>query len=75
MPRVGLSFKLNPKTVIRSGYGLFYAYMENMGDAEYLIGNAPFAWGPQLHKGNIFVSDYNSGLWIVKLDEQGTLIP
>ena len=48
MPRAGLSFKLTPKTVIRSGYGLFYAYMENMGDAEYLIGNAPFAWGVTL---------------------------
>ena len=48
MPRVGFSLKLNDKTVIRSGYGLFYAYMQNMGDAEYIIGNAPFAYGVTL---------------------------
>jgi len=45
MPRIGFAFKLADKTVIRSGYGLFYAYMENMGDSEYLIFNAPYAWG------------------------------
>ena len=48
MPRVGFAFKLNDKTVVRSGYGLFYAYMQNMGDSEYLIGNAPFAYGVTL---------------------------
>ena len=44
-------------------------------DDKGFIPNAPFAWGPQPHKGNIFVSDMNSGLWIMKLDEQGPLIP
>lgn len=29
--------------------------------------NSPFAWGPQPYKGNIFVSDYNSGLWVIRL--------
>lgn len=48
MPRVGLVYKVTPKTVVRSGYGLFYAYMQNMGDAEYIIGNAPYAWGVTL---------------------------
>jgi hypothetical protein len=48
MPRVGFALKLDNKTVIRSGYGLFYAYMENMGDNEFLIGNAPFAFGVTL---------------------------
>ncbi|MBI5282396.1 MAG: TonB-dependent receptor [Candidatus Solibacter usitatus] len=48
MPRLGFAFKLSEKTVIRSGYGLFYAYMENMGDSEFLIGNAPFAYGVTL---------------------------
>ncbi len=30
--------------------------------------NAPLAWGPQPHKGYIFVSDMNSGLWVVQLE-------
>jgi hypothetical protein len=39
------------------------------------VPNAPMAWGPQPFKGNVFVSDMNSGLWVVKLDEKGPLIP
>ncbi len=39
------------------------------------VPNAPMAWGPQPFKGNIFISDMNSGLWVVKLDEKGPLIP
>jgi hypothetical protein len=30
--------------------------------------NAPQAWGPQIHKGHLFVSDMLSGLWVVKHD-------
>ncbi len=48
MPRVGAAYKLGPKTVIRAGYGFFYAYMEPLGDAEWLIGNLPFAYGVTL---------------------------
>ncbi|MFQ5568720.1 MAG: hypothetical protein ACE5G0_03535 [Rhodothermales bacterium] len=33
------------------------------------IPNSPMAWGPQPFKGNIFFSDMNSGLWVVKLKE------
>jgi len=39
------------------------------------VPNAPMAWGPQPFKGNIYISDMNSGLWVVKLDEKGPLIP
>jgi hypothetical protein len=52
MPRLGFAYKLNDKTVIRSGYGMFFAYMENMGDSEYLIGNPPFAFGVTLAGSN-----------------------
>ncbi len=34
------------------------------------IPNAPMTWGPQPHKGHIFFSDWNSGLWSVKLQEE-----
>ena len=51
MPRFGFAYKLTPKTVIRSGYGIFYAYMEPYGDAQYLIGNPPNAYGVDLRSG------------------------
>lgn len=33
------------------------------------IPNAPFTWGPQPYKGHIFLSDWNSGIWAIKLGE------
>jgi hypothetical protein len=38
-------------------------------DPEGHIANAPMVWGPQPHKGNLFFSDWNSGLWCVRLDQ------
>jgi hypothetical protein len=29
--------------------------------------NATMAWGPQPYKGSLFVSDLNSGLWVLRL--------
>ncbi|MEQ8764061.1 MAG: Ig-like domain-containing protein [Planctomycetota bacterium] len=37
-------------------------------DHEGVVPNAPMTWGPQPHKGHIFFSDWNSGLWAVKLE-------
>lgn len=34
------------------------------------VANAPMTWGPQSHKGHVFISDFNSGLWAVKLPER-----
>jgi hypothetical protein len=33
--------------------------------------NAPLNWGPQLYKGNVFSSDMNSGLWVLRYEELG----
>ncbi len=38
-------------------------------DHEGKVANAPMVWGPQPHKGNIFFSDWNSGLWAVELSQ------
>ncbi len=36
-------------------------------DHEGFVHNAPMTWGPQPHKGHVFFSDWNSGLWAAKL--------
>ncbi len=48
MPRFGFAYKLNERTVVRSGYGIFRGYLEPYGDTEYLIGNPPNAFGVTL---------------------------
>ncbi|KOF03208.1 hypothetical protein OB69_07830 [Roseivirga seohaensis subsp. aquiponti] len=39
-------------------------------DANGYTANAPFTWGAQLHKGHVFFSDWNSGLWSAKLEPE-----
>ena len=41
-PRFGAAYQLNPKTVIRGGYGFGWNYWNRMASAEYLNTNAPF---------------------------------
>jgi len=36
-------------------------------DANGYIPNTAMTWGPQPHKGHIFFSDFNSGLWTAKV--------
>ena len=38
-------------------------------DEHAAIPNAPFTWGAQPYKGLIFLSDWNSGIWAVKLSD------
>jgi len=38
-------------------------------DADGYSPNKADTWGPQPYKGNIFVSDFGSGLWVVELGE------
>lgn len=44
-------------------------------DPEGKVPNAPMTWGPQPHKGHVFFSEFNSGLWAVKLEPQRELVP
>ena len=39
-------------------------------DPDGYIANAPFVWGPQPYKGHIFFTDWNTGLWAVRLVER-----
>jgi hypothetical protein len=41
-PRIGASYSLNQKTVVRAGFGLFYGGFENIGLGLNLANNAPF---------------------------------
>jgi hypothetical protein len=41
-PRIGLAFQVNPKLVVRAGYGFFYS-PENDGREDILTKNYPFA--------------------------------
>jgi hypothetical protein len=54
-PRVGLAYQLNPKTVLRAAYGLFYGAIEAPGGAE-LETNYPFAY--QVVMDNQYVVQY-----------------
>ncbi len=48
-------------------------YMAN--DPDSFVPNAPFSWGPQLFKGNLFIAEHHSGLWSIKLQPRRVLIP
>ena len=43
-PRIGLAWHVLPNTVVRTGFGIFRTYFEPFGDAQFLIGNPPFAY-------------------------------
>lgn len=43
-------------------------------DGDTTTPNWPMAWGAQIHKGKIYSSDINSGLWITELKERPRVI-
>ena len=50
-------------------------YRTSAGEGEAITPHQPMAWGPQPYKGNIFVSDMNSGLWVIKFAQPQVLTP
>lgn len=41
-------------------------------DKDAAIPNSPFTWGPMPYKGLIYLSDWNSGIWAVRVGEDPT---
>jgi hypothetical protein len=54
-PRIGLAFSLNPKTVIRSGYGIFYA-TNYLWELQGIRGQWPYAVSQQLTQVNYYTT-------------------
>lgn len=50
-------------------------YLTRGAEDESISPNDPLAWGPQLFKGNVFVTDINSGLWVLKHQRAEELSP
>ncbi len=50
-------------------------YETTGAEDEAIVPNATNAWGPHVYKGNIFVADNNSGLWVVKPEWNPELVP
>ena len=44
-------------------------------EGEAITPHTPMAWGPQPFKGNVFVSDTNSGLWVLEHQRPEALTP
>jgi hypothetical protein len=47
-PRAGLAYSINPKTVIRTGYGISYVLFLRQGGDSYLAYNGPFVVNAQV---------------------------
>ena len=43
-------------------------------DPDGYVSNAPMAWGPQPFKGNLFFSDFNSGLWSIRVQPRERVV-
>ena len=52
------------------GRELAYFLTEEPDLTKAAIPNATLNWGPQLYKGNVFSSDMNSGLWVLRYEQE-----
>ncbi len=48
VPRLGLAYSLNSKTVMRTGYGISYVLFERQGGDSYLAYNGPYVVNAQI---------------------------
>ena len=51
-PRIGISYELDRKTVLRSGFGVFFGGLENVGYGPSLSQNFPFQYDSNFASGN-----------------------
>jgi Carboxypeptidase regulatory-like domain/TonB-dependent Receptor Plug Domain len=61
-PRVGVAWSLNPKTVLRGGWGMFTAVARELGGNTTWTQNTPFTVGNPLDGGNTPSGFFNSGI-------------
>ncbi len=52
-PRIGISYQLGSKTVIRSGFGIFYGGLESVGYFPSLSQNFPFQYDSNFPSGRV----------------------
>jgi hypothetical protein len=52
--------------LMKQGRELAYFLTGEPDPAKASKANSPMNWGPQLHKGHVFSSDMNSGLWVLR---------
>ena len=51
-PRIGISYQLNDKTVLRSGFGIFFGGLESVGYSPSLSQSFPFQYDSNFPSGN-----------------------
>ena len=53
-PRIGIAYSLNPKTVIRTGYGISYVHFNRTGSADLLAINGPQVVSALVNQADVF---------------------
>ncbi len=54
-PRFGITYQIDPKTVIRSGFGIFFGGLESVGYSPSLSQNFPFQFDSNFPSGKVCV--------------------